>query len=218
MGGLIDLVTNNDKLLHNGYSNDGVVSGGFYFEWTDEWWKADANNPEYRSMHVGDPVFTGHFPGCAYDHAWFGLNGISLKAAGSTSIRSIPARRSPRSKPSGQRRSSFGYLLLMAVPIGSESVVPLKLIGCRRPGTPSDRQALGFESSVMMPPAKYRPCGAMVHLVHIKRRPPRRVKEDRDARNRCDSARNGGRIEARCRLRHCTPGRPGSRCWSRGPS
>ena len=77
MGGLVDLVTNNNKLMHNEYSNGGVVSGGFYFEWTDEWWKADANNPEYRSKHVGDPVFTAHFPGCAYDHAWFGLNGIS---------------------------------------------------------------------------------------------------------------------------------------------
>jgi hypothetical protein len=79
MDGILDLVTNNAKLLYNGYTNDGVVSGGFYFEWTDEWWKADANNPEFRSKHVGDAVFTGHFPGCAYDHAWFGLNSISLQ-------------------------------------------------------------------------------------------------------------------------------------------
>jgi len=77
MSGIVDLVTNNNKLLYAGYSADGVVSGGFYFEWTDEWWKADANNPDYRSKHVGDPVFTAHFPGCAYDHAWFGLNAIS---------------------------------------------------------------------------------------------------------------------------------------------
>jgi hypothetical protein len=78
MDGALDLVTNNAKLLHDAYSNDGVVSGGFYFEWTDEWWKANADVPEYRSKHVGDPIFTGHFPGCAYDHAWFGLNAISL--------------------------------------------------------------------------------------------------------------------------------------------
>jgi hypothetical protein len=77
MDGLVDLITNNNKLMYDGYTNSGIVSGGFYFEWTDEWWKADANNPEFRGKHVGDPVFTSHFPGCAYDHAWFGLNGLS---------------------------------------------------------------------------------------------------------------------------------------------
>jgi hypothetical protein len=77
MDGLLDLVKNNNKLMYDGYTTDGVVSGGFYFEWTDEWWKADANNPDYRKKHVGDAVFTSHFPGCAYDHAWFGLNAIS---------------------------------------------------------------------------------------------------------------------------------------------
>jgi hypothetical protein len=70
--------SNNAKLMHRGYSEDGVLSGGFYFEWTDEWWKADVAKPEFKSEHVGDPVFTGHFPGCAYDYAWFGLNVISL--------------------------------------------------------------------------------------------------------------------------------------------
>jgi hypothetical protein len=51
--------------MYDGFKTDGVVSGGFYFEWTDEWWKADANNPEFEAKHVGDPVFTAHFPGCA---------------------------------------------------------------------------------------------------------------------------------------------------------
>jgi|HubBroStandDraft_5_1064220.scaffolds.fasta_scaffold00517_2 hypothetical protein len=91
INGLVDLVTNNAKLLHDAYSGDGVVSGGFYFEWTDEWWKADANNPEFRSKHVGDPVFTGHFPGCGYDHAWFGLNAISL--SGKKYVDTLHARR-----------------------------------------------------------------------------------------------------------------------------
>ncbi|MGP8101029.1 MAG: hypothetical protein ACLQHL_09795 [Candidatus Cybelea sp.] len=77
MDGMVDLVTNNAKLVSDGYTKDGIVSGGFYFEWTDEWWKADSNNREYASKHVGDAVFTGHFPGCAYDHAWFGLNAIA---------------------------------------------------------------------------------------------------------------------------------------------
>jgi hypothetical protein len=77
---MVDLVTNNAKLVSDGYTKDGVVPGGFYFEWTDEWWKwwkADSNNPEYASKHVGDEVFTGHFPGCAYDHAWFGFTAIA---------------------------------------------------------------------------------------------------------------------------------------------
>ncbi|MBV9719306.1 MAG: hypothetical protein JOZ77_08300 [Candidatus Eremiobacteraeota bacterium] len=80
MNGLVDLVTNNNTLMYNSFSSDGTVSGGFYFEWTDEWWKADPNNPSYRNTHVGDAVFTGHFPGCAYDHAWFGLNGLKISS------------------------------------------------------------------------------------------------------------------------------------------
>ena len=103
--GLVDLVT--ATLLYDGYSVDGVVSGGFYFEWTDEWWKADANNPEFRSKHVGDPVFTGHFPGCAYDHAWFGLNAISLSGE-KYATHYMLARRSTPSKKPGRASHSLG--------------------------------------------------------------------------------------------------------------
>lgn len=75
MAGLIDYATNNAKSLYNGWSTQtGVVSGGFYLEWSDEWWKARGGNP---SEHLGDPTFTGHFPGCTYDEGWFGLNGIA---------------------------------------------------------------------------------------------------------------------------------------------
>lgn len=77
MAGLVDYVKNSAELLYKGYKADGVVSGGFYLEWTDEWWKADVNNWAFRSNHVGDLNFTNYFPGCAKDEAWYGLNAIS---------------------------------------------------------------------------------------------------------------------------------------------
>jgi hypothetical protein len=69
MAGLVDYVTNNASLLYSGFKDDdGIVSGGFVLEWTDEWWKAQAGND---SIHSGSPTFTGHFPGCTYDEGWF---------------------------------------------------------------------------------------------------------------------------------------------------
>jgi hypothetical protein len=76
MGGLVDYATNMAELLYGGYKDGGLVSGGFYFEWSDEWWKANADNPAYRSQHVGNLTWTSYFPGCGYDSAWFGLNSI----------------------------------------------------------------------------------------------------------------------------------------------
>lgn len=77
MAGLVDYAKNNAELLYSGYKTDGAVSGGFYLEWTDEWWKADSNNWAFRSTHVGDLNFTNYYPGCAKDEAWWGLNAIS---------------------------------------------------------------------------------------------------------------------------------------------
>jgi hypothetical protein len=62
--------------LYDAYKTDGMVAGGFYFEWTDEWWKADPDQPAYRGEHVGNKPFVSYFPGCGNDAAWFGLNGI----------------------------------------------------------------------------------------------------------------------------------------------
>ena len=83
MAGLVDYATNDAKLLYYGYKDlGGRVSGGFYFEWSDEWWKADNGaDPKFRSVHAGSEVFNGHFPGCGEDAAWYGLNAIS-KGAG----------------------------------------------------------------------------------------------------------------------------------------
>jgi hypothetical protein len=77
MAGLVDYAKNNAELLYSGYKTDGAVSGGFYLEWTDEWWKADSDNWAFRSTHVGDLNFTNYYPGCAKDEAWWGLNAIS---------------------------------------------------------------------------------------------------------------------------------------------
>jgi hypothetical protein len=74
MAGLTDLIENTTQQLYGGFQADGVVSGGFYFEWTDEWWKANAGNP---SEHLGNVVFNGAFPGCSNDEGWYGLNAIS---------------------------------------------------------------------------------------------------------------------------------------------
>ncbi|HEY6326875.1 MAG TPA: hypothetical protein VIW73_10235 [Candidatus Cybelea sp.] len=76
MAGLVDYATNNAEQLYHSYKDNGLVSGGFYFEWTDEWWKADSGDPAFRGEHVGNIEFTGYFPGCGYDSAWFGLNSI----------------------------------------------------------------------------------------------------------------------------------------------
>ncbi|MBV8344663.1 MAG: hypothetical protein JO190_06680 [Candidatus Eremiobacteraeota bacterium] len=89
MAGLVDYVKNSAELLYKGYQTDGVVSGGTYLEWTDEWWKADVNDWGFRSKHVGDLNFTNYWPGCARDEAWYGLNAITK---GRGSVDALTAR------------------------------------------------------------------------------------------------------------------------------
>ena len=77
MAGLNDLVTFSNTQLYQGWKSDGVVSGGFYFEWTDEWWKQNPDNPAARSTHWGNANVVDSYPACARDEAWYGLNAIS---------------------------------------------------------------------------------------------------------------------------------------------
>ncbi|HEY6484849.1 MAG TPA: hypothetical protein VIX83_00505 [Candidatus Cybelea sp.] len=72
MPGLVDLVWNNGRWLSDGFEDGGVLAGGFYFEWNDEWWKSGN-----KDKHVGNIAFNGHYPGCSNDEAWFGLNSVS---------------------------------------------------------------------------------------------------------------------------------------------
>src|SRR5262249_30100905 len=86
--GLQDLVNNNARLLYLGYKNENaVVSGGFYFEWTDEWWKANNNN---SSVHYGNVAFNGHYPGCSEDQGWYGLNAVAKGAGTVDSLQQRP--------------------------------------------------------------------------------------------------------------------------------
>ena len=74
MAFLVDYVKGNaNELFTNSTAKGGVGSGGFYFEWNDEWWKSG-----WPFKHIGG--FDGNviapntqFPGCYDDQAWFGL-------------------------------------------------------------------------------------------------------------------------------------------------
>jgi hypothetical protein len=74
MAGLVDAASNVTKLLYSGYKADKVVSGGFYFEWNDEWWKGNAATPE---VHSGSIAFKNYYPSCNDDQGWYGLNAVS---------------------------------------------------------------------------------------------------------------------------------------------
>lgn len=75
IGFLADQVTANaGELYEHSVGRGGVGSGGFYFEWNDEWSKAG-----WPHSHIGG--FPGNvisptppFAGCYWDEAWFGLN------------------------------------------------------------------------------------------------------------------------------------------------
>ena len=73
---------NATEIFDNRASAGGVTSGGFYFEWNDEWWKSG-----WPFKHIGG--FDGNvivknaaFPGCYDDQAWFGLNSDQKNGSG----------------------------------------------------------------------------------------------------------------------------------------
>lgn len=80
MQSLVNLVTSNaTELWANRASAGGEGSGGFYFEWNDEYWKGGWKGP----AHVGGAfqhnpqklvVANGSYPGCYNMEGWFGLN------------------------------------------------------------------------------------------------------------------------------------------------
>jgi hypothetical protein len=74
MNGLVDTAGNDTTLLYTGYKADKVVSGGFYFEWNDEWWKGNAATP---AVHSGTISFRNYYPSCNEDQGWYGLNASS---------------------------------------------------------------------------------------------------------------------------------------------
>ncbi|HTA38162.1 MAG TPA: hypothetical protein VK760_03760 [Candidatus Acidoferrales bacterium] len=74
MNGLVNAASNNATSLYTGYKADKGVSGGFYFEWNDEWWKGNASTP---SVHSGTIAFRNYYPSCNEDQGWYGLNAVS---------------------------------------------------------------------------------------------------------------------------------------------
>ena len=79
IAGLVDYLANNETLLYTQFTSTGTVSGGFAFEWTDEWWKAGINNP---SIHDGDVNPVPYVPGCNIDNGWYGLNSVAQNPGG----------------------------------------------------------------------------------------------------------------------------------------
>jgi hypothetical protein len=63
------------QLFKNATSKGGVVLGGFYFEYSDEWYKGGGNG----CTHVAGPKAKPNpaFPGGWDDEGWFGLNAVA---------------------------------------------------------------------------------------------------------------------------------------------
>jgi hypothetical protein len=81
-----------------GQSGENAVgSGGYYFEWNDEWWKSGWPN----APHIGGEgnIITSNavFPGCYRDEGWFGLNGVKTTGSGNSPFPArSPDKRIPR--------------------------------------------------------------------------------------------------------------------------
>jgi hypothetical protein len=58
----------------NSTLNNGPSSGGFLFEWNDEWWKSGLPGANCKQLPNGVPNHS--FPGGFSDEAWYGLNSI----------------------------------------------------------------------------------------------------------------------------------------------
>jgi hypothetical protein len=95
MQNLVDYVTTNQKEVFansTGQGGLGVDSGGFYFEFNDEWWKSG-----WSHLHIGG--FIGNkitknaeFAGCYDDQAWFGLYSDLKSGVGSEPYPLNPGR------------------------------------------------------------------------------------------------------------------------------
>lgn len=76
MQNLVDYVTTNQKEIYansTGQSGLGVDSGGFYFEFSDEWWKSGWSHSHIGGFIGNKITANAEFAGCYDDEAWFGL-------------------------------------------------------------------------------------------------------------------------------------------------
>lgn len=84
MPDLVDLVTNNATEIYENRATNGIgnTSGGFYFEWNDEWWKSGWPHSHIGGFDGNIIVDNANFPGCYDDQAWFGLYDEKRSSAG----------------------------------------------------------------------------------------------------------------------------------------
>jgi hypothetical protein len=94
--GMQDLVkyvtTNQQEVFANSTLQGGVDSGGFYFEFNDEWWKSG-----WSHKHIGGFIgnlitVNAEFAGCYDDEAWFGLYGNQKSGIGNEPYPLNPGR------------------------------------------------------------------------------------------------------------------------------
>jgi hypothetical protein len=78
-------ITSNGSIVYDNVAsaNAGMNSGSFYFEWSDEYWKAYNNpTPHQLCAHSGgnngtNPEASTYFPSGFNDEAWYGLNALA---------------------------------------------------------------------------------------------------------------------------------------------
>lgn len=94
---LTTLVRQNATEIYNNRASDGgVTSGGFYFEFNDEWWKSGWPFSHIGGFEGNKIVDNGRFPGCYDDQAWFGLYSESRTGTGKPFPVRAPDKRHPR--------------------------------------------------------------------------------------------------------------------------
>ena len=86
----------NEIFAHRAINAGGVTSGGFYFEWNDEWWKSGWPFKHIGGFEGNKIVSNADFPGCYDDQAWFGLNADKKNGAGDPFPRRPADTRVPR--------------------------------------------------------------------------------------------------------------------------
>ena len=94
---LVSYATKNaNEIFEHRANAGGVTSGGFYFEWNDEWWKAGWPFKHIGGFEGNQIVSNADFPGCYDDQAWFGLNQDKKNGTGDPFPRRPADTRVPR--------------------------------------------------------------------------------------------------------------------------
>jgi hypothetical protein len=93
MQNLVDYVTTNQQEVYaNSTVQGGVDSGGFYFEFNDEWWKSGWSHKHIGGFIGNKITANAEFAGCYDDEAWFGLYGNQKSGVGNEPYPLNPGR------------------------------------------------------------------------------------------------------------------------------